>query len=103
VGTPHYVAPEMLEGSYGFECDIWSLGVILYVMLSGQFPFHASTPAEVFEKIKKNDVKFLFKEWDEVSNEAKDLIKKLLTKNPKKRYTALQAMDHSWFDIIRKD
>ncbi len=52
VGTPYYVAPEVLDGIYGFECDSWSLGVIMYTLLSGYLPFYGKTPGEVFEKIK---------------------------------------------------
>jgi len=58
VGTPFYVAPEVLEGQYGFECDCWSLGVIMYILLSGYLPFSGSTAPEVFEKVKKGQFSF---------------------------------------------
>ena len=58
VGTPYYVAPEVLEGHYGNECDCWSLGVIMYALLSGCLPFFGNSPIEVFEKIKAAKVNF---------------------------------------------
>ena len=58
VGTPYYVAPEVLQGQYGFECDCWSLGVIMYTILSGYLPFYGTTPGEVFERIKNGTVTF---------------------------------------------
>jgi len=94
VGTPYYVAPEVLEGSYGFECDCWSLGVIMYILLSGYLPFPGNTPAEVFDKVRNSVVRFHHKEFDDVSEHAKDLIAKLLTKNKKERYTCIEALKH---------
>jgi Serine/threonine protein kinase len=77
VGTPYYVAPEIINGHYGPECDIWSLGVILHVLLVGYPPFRGENKAEIFKKFKaKYNLKE--KEFDTVSAEAKDLIKKLL-------------------------
>jgi len=58
VGTPFYVAPEVLNGDYDFECDNWSLGVIMYVLLSGYLPFYGKNESEVFAKIKSGAVKF---------------------------------------------
>ena len=58
VGTPYYVAPEVLEGQYGVECDNWSLGVIMYTLLSGYLPFYGTTPGEVFEKIRNGTLSF---------------------------------------------
>jgi calcium-dependent protein kinase len=74
VGTPYYVAPEVLEGTYGAECDCWSLGVIMYALLSGCLPFFGSSPIEVFDKIRKANVNFEYKEFKNISNSAKDLI-----------------------------
>lgn len=58
VGTPYYVAPEVLLGQYGVECDTWSLGVIMYTLLSGYLPFYGTTPGEVFERIRNGKVTF---------------------------------------------
>lgn len=98
VGSPYYVAPEVLEEKYGVECDIWSLGVILYIMLSGYLPFGGDSPGEVFGKIKKGVYSFSQKEWKKVSPEAKDLISKMLEKNTKKRLTAAECLEHDWFE-----
>ena len=83
VGTPYYIAPEVLSGvGYGLECDIWSLGVMLYLLLSGKQPFEALNPEAVFEKVKEGKINFHGEEWDPVSEQAIDLISKMLTKNP---------------------
>ena len=74
VGTPYYVAPEVLEAKYGNECDCWSLGVIKYAVLSGCLPFFGKTPMEVFDRIKKSEVNFKIKEFRNISESAKDLI-----------------------------
>ena len=81
VGSPYYVAPEVLEGKYGFECDLWSLGVIMYILLSGYLPFSGNTTNDVFQKIKDAKVEFKQKEWVSVSKEAKDLIRRLICKD----------------------
>jgi len=83
VGTPYYVAPEVLTGDYDFECDNWSLGVIMYVLLSGYLPFHGNKESEIFVKIKEEKVKFDQAEWNDISSDAKDLISKLLTVDKK--------------------
>ena len=81
VGTPYYVAPEVLDGVYGFECDAWSLGVIMYTLLSGYLPFYGKSPGEVFDKIKNCSLTFEQKEFTHVSSYAKDLVTKLLNKD----------------------
>jgi len=63
VGTPYYLAPEILMGAHGKECDCWSLGVIMYVLLSGILPFSGATQAEVFEKLRHGKFSFNFKEF----------------------------------------
>lgn len=98
VGTPYYVAPEVLEGQYSKECDCWSLGVIMYAILSGCLPFYGNTPKEVFERIRSAKVNFELKEFRGISESAKDLIQKLLFKDKKQRYDCLQALSHPWFE-----
>lgn len=76
VGTPYYLAPEIISSKkYDKECDNWSLGVIMFILLSGYLPFFGNTAPEVFEKIKKCDYAFKQNSWEKVSHEAKDLIK----------------------------
>ncbi|OMJ91143.1 hypothetical protein SteCoe_6407 [Stentor coeruleus] len=97
VGTPYYVAPEIINGNYGPECDIWSLGVILHTLLVGYPPFRGENKAEIFKKVLKAKYSLKEKEFETVSKEAKELIKKLLNPDSKKRITAAEAMEDIWF------
>ena len=74
VGTPYYVAPEVLKGSYDKRCDVWSLGVILFVFLCGYPPFEGDNNKEIFKNVLKQDLKFDPADWTTVSKEAKDLV-----------------------------
>lgn len=103
-GTPGYVAPEILEGGgYGKEVDYWSIGVILYTLLSGLPPFNENQNSELFEKIKTAEYTFPPSEWDSISFEAKDLISKLLVTDPEKRLTAEEILEHPWMSIGADD
>lgn len=95
-GSPYYIAPEVLSGNYGHECDIWSLGVTLYQLLSGEMPFDGSGQQEVFRKIKKG----VFKMPNRLSKNCQDLISKMITVDVSKRITPIQALNHDWFKII---
>lgn len=88
-GTPFYIAPEIIDGKYGFEVDNWSLGVILYIILCGSPPFPGKSPKDILIAIKKGVYTLSHKPFLNCSIEVKDLITKLLVKDPKKRYTAL--------------
>lgn len=97
VGTPFFVAPEVVKGRYGKECDIWSLGVVLYVLLSGTYPFFGIDIPSVLKKSAKGVIKFNDSLWEGISIQAKDLIKAMLTVNPAKRITIPDALNHPWF------
>lgn len=99
VGTPYYVAPEVLEGVYTNACDVWSVGVILYIMLNGKPPFSGETSSEILGKVARAPVFFPEKAWHNVSHDAKDLLLKMLEKDPQTRFTAKQCLDHPWFQI----
>jgi len=97
-GSPSYVAPEVLQqGMYNNSCDIWSIGVILYVLLSGFLPFFGETQEELFDKILTGSYSFANKVWDDISPTAKDLVTKMLTLNEEDRPTAKQCLEHPWF------
>jgi len=96
-GTPGYVAPEVLEGvKYGTQADMWSLGVITYILLGGYPPFMEDTQRALFRMIKRGDYQFHPQYWQNVSRGAKGLIKKLLTVNPDERISASQALNDDW-------
>jgi serine/threonine protein kinase len=92
-GTPNYVAPEILKGlSYDTSCDLWSLGVILYILLSGYPPFIDKEQRILFYRIRHGQYEFHEQYWNSVSNEAQSLIRNLLVVEPAERYTAAQAL-----------
>ena len=87
LGTPYYVSPEVLEGNYDKRCDLWAVGVMAYILLSGNPPFNGRNEIEVFNKIKCCDYDFPAKQWDYISSDALDFIFKLLQPDPNKRMT----------------
>lgn len=96
-GTPGYIAPEVLHmKGYGREVDMWSTGVIVYILLCGFPPFYAENDALLFQQIKAGKYEFLRPYWDPVSDLAKDFVSKLLVVDPKRRMTAEQALEHPW-------
>jgi calcium/calmodulin-dependent protein kinase I len=96
-GTPNYVAPEVIEAKgYDTKVDCWSLGVILYVMLCGFPPFYHDDNDSLFELIKEGKFEFPSPYWDNVSDNAKDLVCKLLVYDNSKRLSAEQILKHSW-------
>jgi len=95
-GTPYYVAPQVLAGKYDQLSDLWSCGVIMYVMLCGYPPFFGETDAEVLSKVRLGNFSFNAQDWKNISEDAKNLIRMLLKMNPRDRYTAEQALNHEW-------
>lgn len=95
-GCPAYVSPEILEsnGGYSGKCaDIWSLGVMLYTMLVGRYPFHDTDPSVLFMKIRRGH----FTIPDTVSSKAKCLIRSMMRREPSERLTAVEILEHPWF------
>ncbi|MBX3009837.1 MAG: EF-hand domain-containing protein, partial [Melioribacteraceae bacterium] len=101
-GTPYYIAPDVLNKNYDEKCDIWSLGVILYILLVGYPPFNGSDDKKIIDAVKKGKYTLDEPEWDDVSEEAVDLVKKCLTYDPDKRISAGEALDHVWFKKFAK-
>eukprot|EP00794_Sanderia_malayensis_P003692 gene3692-4210_t len=98
-GTPTYVAPEILrESGYGLRVDMWAAGVITYIMLCGFPPFRSTKrrQSELFDLIQSGSFEFLSPYWDEVSDDARDLVSNLLVVDIPKRYSAEQALSHTW-------
>jgi len=96
-GTPGYVAPEVLKNEpYDKAVDLWSMGVILYILLCGFPPFYHESTAALYKQIKKGEYDFPDPYWTDISDAAKDLVRRLLCVDPKKRYTAKQVLTHPW-------
>ncbi|PIN08903.1 Ca2+/calmodulin-dependent protein kinase, EF-Hand protein superfamily [Handroanthus impetiginosus] len=96
VGSAYYVAPEVLKRKSGPESDVWSIGVITYILLCGRRPFWDKTEDGIFKEVLRNKPDFRRKPWPQISNAAKDFVKKLLIKDPRARLTAAQALSHPW-------
>ena len=99
VGSAYYVAPEVLHRSYSLEADIWSIGVITYILLCGSRPFWARTESGIFRAVLRADPNFDDLPWPTVSAEAKDFVKRLLNKDYRKRMTAVQALSKLSYNL----
>ncbi|CAG9328169.1 unnamed protein product [Blepharisma stoltei] len=102
VGTLYYTAPEVLSGSYSNKCDLWSLGVILYAMLSGDLPFYGSISC-IMKNINSGIFSMDGEIWSKVSQNAKDLIRGLICKDENQRLNAEDALKQPWFEMIPKE
>lgn len=110
-GSPSYIAPEVInvgylrtaKDPYDAKCDVWSLGVITYILLSGKMPFHGKNFKETFGKIVKNQWAFVGDIWDFVSPTAKDFIKAMMNPDPRKRPSSSEALKHAWVVNVQSD
>jgi calcium-dependent protein kinase len=96
------VAPEVLEGNYNEKCDIWSCGVMLYMMLSGRPPFTGASDKEITDNVRFSDVILHSADWRKKSRDCIDFIRRLLIRDPNKRTSAADALDHPWLERMRK-
>ncbi|KAG8083963.1 hypothetical protein GUJ93_ZPchr0010g9265 [Zizania palustris] len=96
VGSPYYIAPEVLQKRYGPEADIWTAGVILYVLLSGVPPFSADTQKRIYDKVLEAHIDFEANPWPGISDSVKDLIRKMLCPCPSERLKAHEVLKHPW-------
>ncbi|KAL1545619.1 Calcium-dependent protein kinase 25 [Salvia divinorum] len=99
VGSPYYVAPEVLCKRYGAEADVWSAGVIVYILLCGVPPFWGETEQEIFKEVLYGEIDFSSHPWPNISESAKDLVKRMLVRDPTKRITAHQVLSHPWVQV----
>ncbi|PPS05844.1 hypothetical protein GOBAR_AA14801 [Gossypium barbadense] len=100
VGSPYYMAPEVLRRNYGKEVDIWSAGVILYIMLCGVPPFWADTEEGIAQAIIRGKIDFGRDPWPKVSTEAQDIVKRMLDPNPQCRMAVHQVLEHPWIQNL---
>lgn len=96
VGSAYYIAPDVLKRKYGPEVDIWSVGVMLYILLCGVPPFWAESENGIFNAILRGHVDFSSDPWPSISPSAKDLVRRMLNSDPKQRITAYEVLNHPW-------
>ena len=94
------MAPEIISGKYNEKCDIWSCGVILYIMLSGNTPFDGKDEYEILEKIRKAKFSMNDYVWSKISDSAKHLVKRMLEIKPSNRISATEALKHPWIEFV---
>ena len=98
VGNPYYIAPEVLKRKYNEKCDIWSCGIIMYMLLSGKPPYSGNTDKDVLEKVEQGVFEFLDKDMSERSEESVAFLKELLRIDPGKRPSANEALKNKWLN-----
>ena len=101
-GTVYYVAPEVITKKYNEKCDVWSAGVLLFILLTGNPPFTGDKDQEIFGNILKQNYSMNIDDVEEISDEAKDIVKQMLTFDHLKRPSAKEILDHPWFHILKK-
>jgi len=97
VGTIYTMAPQVLQGVYTSQADVWSIGVMAFMLLSSSKPFHHKKRRKAIDRIMRCDFKFRGEIWNSISDDAKDLVRKLIVLDPKERLNAKQALKHQWF------
>ncbi|PPD78165.1 hypothetical protein GOBAR_DD24920 [Gossypium barbadense] len=103
VGSPFYIAPEVLTGGYDEAADVWSAGVILYILLSGMPPFGGKTKSKIFDAVRAAELRFPIDPWDHISLSARDLVTGMLCVDPSKRLTSAQVLaEHPWVEDCRQ-
>lgn len=103
VGTPYYVAPEVLNGEYDARCDVWSIGVITFMLLSGSPPFYGKNDGETLRAVKTKKLEFDERQFKRISPDAKNFITTCLNRRWASRITADQACEHAWFQQLHRD
>jgi calcium-dependent protein kinase len=101
-GSPYYLSPEAIKGIYDQKSDIWAVGVILYIMLCGYPPFTGDNKFDILKSVQKGKFDFPKDEWSSISEDAKELVKKMLTFNRSERFSAEECLAHKLFKKIRK-
>jgi len=101
-GTILYIAPEVIKGQYNEQCDVWSCGVLMYLILSGEPPFYSKHRQGIIDKILRGKVNFHKQIWGQVSKNSKNLLKRMLTMDPEERPTAEEVLKHPWFSFEEK-
>jgi len=97
------MAPEAMTNNYNEKCDVWSFGVVMYILLTGRLPFRSKTPEKILKEALKCDLKLGRSYWDHISKEAKDLISMVLNPDAQERFSIQEVLEHPWFDIVRDD
>jgi len=95
-GSPYYMAPEVIQGNYDYKCDLWSIGVITYVLIAGYPPFNSDNDAKLFRQIELCDYEFHDDVWNSISSDCIKFIQKLLQPNLKHRIGIDEALNHPW-------
>lgn len=104
LGTPYYIAPEVLKRNYDEKCDVWSSGVIMYILLCGYPPFNGPNDKIIFQRVLEGKFAFPEEDWNTISKGAKDLIKRMLAYEPTKRISTQDCLSHQWLkDGLSKD
>ena len=97
VGSPFYLAPEVLEKAYTSKCDLWSIGVMMFILMTGELPYDCESNSDMFERIRAGNLEMGLIEKSSYSPEAKDLLSRLLIREKAGRLSAIEAIQHPWF------